>query len=196
MTRKGNYWDNSVAESFFSSLKKERIKKQIYKNPELALAEVADYIDTFYNRTRRHSHLGGVSPEEFEAAHKPRRKGVKLNPGNSTLQVDLVSRALYLAFTGALPDSACIMRVFFNSPPVGAGDASYSSPRGELDTGSGLLVVSNHLPWRLIATPSTRPQAIGGTSLRSLPEPASKSQSLIVSAVRRRRFGPKPTCRR
>jgi transposase InsO family protein len=48
----------------------------IYKNRELALAEVADYIDTFYNRTRRHSHLGGVSPEEFEAAHKPRRKGV------------------------------------------------------------------------------------------------------------------------
>jgi putative transposase len=65
-----NCWDNAVAESFFSSLKKERIKKQIYKNRELANAEVADYIDTFYNRTRRHSHLGGLSPEQFEAAHK------------------------------------------------------------------------------------------------------------------------------
>jgi putative transposase len=65
-----------VVESFFSSLKKERIKKQIYKNRALALADVADYIDTFYNRTRRHGHLGGVSPEQFEAAHKPRRKGV------------------------------------------------------------------------------------------------------------------------
>ena len=76
MSRKGNCWNNAVAESFFSSLKKERIKKQIYKNRELALADVADYIDTFYNRTRRHSHLGGVSPEQFEAAHKPRRMGV------------------------------------------------------------------------------------------------------------------------
>ena len=76
MSRKGNCWDNAVAESFFSSLKKERIKKQIYKNRELAIAEAAHYIDTFYNSTRRHSHLGGVSPEIFEAAHKPHRKGV------------------------------------------------------------------------------------------------------------------------
>jgi putative transposase len=73
MSRKGNCWDNAVAESFFSSLKKERIKKQIYKNRELAIADVADYIDTFYNRTRRNSHLGGLSPERFEAAHKTRR---------------------------------------------------------------------------------------------------------------------------
>jgi putative transposase len=63
MSRKGNCWDNAVAESFFSSLKKERIKKQIYRNRDLAIADVADYIDTFYNRTRRHGHLGGLSPE-------------------------------------------------------------------------------------------------------------------------------------
>src|SRR2546430_8463332 len=72
MSRKGNCWDNAVAESFFSSLKKERIKKQIYKNRELALNDVADYIDRFYNRTRRHSHLSGMSPEQFEAAQKRR----------------------------------------------------------------------------------------------------------------------------
>jgi putative transposase len=76
MSRKGNCWDNAVAKSFFSSLKKERIKKQIYKNRELALADIRDYIEAFYNRTRRHSHLGGVSPEQFEAAHKRRRKSV------------------------------------------------------------------------------------------------------------------------
>jgi putative transposase len=76
MSRKGNCWDNAVAESFFSSLKKERIKKQIYRNRELAKTDVADYIDTFYNRTRRHSHLGGLSPEQFEAAHKPHRQGL------------------------------------------------------------------------------------------------------------------------
>src|SRR6266550_5951211 len=72
MSRKGNCWDNAVAESFFGSLKKERIKKQIYKNRELALRDVADYIDRFYNRTRRHSYLSGVSPEQFEAAQKRR----------------------------------------------------------------------------------------------------------------------------
>ena len=76
MSRKGNCWDNAVAESFFSSLKKERIKKQIYKNRALALADVTDYIDAFYNRSRRHSHLDGLSPEQFEAAHKRRKKSV------------------------------------------------------------------------------------------------------------------------
>lgn len=68
MSRRGNCWDNAVAESFFSSLKKERIKKRIYKNRKLAIEDVSDYIDMFYNRTRRHQHLGGVSPDEFEAA--------------------------------------------------------------------------------------------------------------------------------
>ena len=74
MRRKGNCWNNAVAESFFGSLKKERIRKQIDKNRELATADVADYIDTFYNRTRRHSHLRGLNPEPFEAAHQPSRQ--------------------------------------------------------------------------------------------------------------------------
>ena len=69
-------WDNAVAESFFGSLKQERVKKQIYKTRALAEADIADYIDTFYNRSRRHSYLGGVSPDQFEAAHTPRRQGV------------------------------------------------------------------------------------------------------------------------
>jgi putative transposase len=68
MSRKGNCWDNAVAESFFSSLKKERIKKRVYKTRDLARADVFDYIEVFYNRQRRHSHLGGVSPEAFETA--------------------------------------------------------------------------------------------------------------------------------
>jgi putative transposase len=76
MSRKGNCWDNAVAESFFSSLKKERIKKHIYKNRQLTLADVSDYIETFYNQSRRHSHLGGMSPEAFEAAHKASRRSV------------------------------------------------------------------------------------------------------------------------
>ncbi len=76
MSRRGNCWDNAVAESFFSSLKKERIKKHIYKNRELAIADISEYIESFYNRTRRHSHLGGLSPEPFEAAHRRRRRCV------------------------------------------------------------------------------------------------------------------------
>ena len=69
MSRRGNCWDNAVAESFFSSLKKERVKKKIYKTRDLATADLTDYI-TFYNRIRRHSHVGGVSPDEFEAKAK------------------------------------------------------------------------------------------------------------------------------
>ncbi|RAS64407.1 putative transposase [Vibrio diazotrophicus] len=70
MSRRGNCWDNAVAESFFSSLKKEKIKKRIYKTREMARADVFDYIELFYNRIRRHTHLRGVSPEAFEAASK------------------------------------------------------------------------------------------------------------------------------
>jgi len=70
MSRRGNCWDNAVAESFFGSLKKERIKKRIYKIRDLAKADIFDYIEVFYNRQRRHSHLGGVSPEAFERASK------------------------------------------------------------------------------------------------------------------------------
>jgi putative transposase len=76
MSRRGNCWDNAVAESFFSSLKKERIKKKIYKNRQLAIADISDYIDSFYNRTRRHQHIGGVSPDEFEATFTPLKTGV------------------------------------------------------------------------------------------------------------------------
>lgn len=64
MSRRGNCWDNAVVESFFSSLKKERIKKRIYKTRDLARADVFDYIEG----KRRHGHLGGVSPEAFEQA--------------------------------------------------------------------------------------------------------------------------------
>ena len=44
-----------MAESFFSSLKKERIKKHIYKTRELAIADISDYIESFYNPLRGHS---------------------------------------------------------------------------------------------------------------------------------------------
>lgn len=72
MSRRGNCWDNAVAESFFASLKKERIKKRIYNTRDMATADVSDYIESFYNPRRRHSYIGGVSPDDFEAAAKRR----------------------------------------------------------------------------------------------------------------------------
>lgn len=53
MSRRGNCWDIALAESFFSSLKKERIRKRIYKTRDLARADIFDYIEVFYNRARR-----------------------------------------------------------------------------------------------------------------------------------------------
>lgn len=68
MSRRGNCWDNAVAESFFSSLKKERIRKRIYKTRELARADVFDYIEVFYNRQRHQRGLGDRTPAEVYAA--------------------------------------------------------------------------------------------------------------------------------
>lgn len=70
MSRRANCWDNAVAESFFSSLKKERIRKRIYPTRAEAKADLFDYIEVFYNRRRRHSHLGGLSPEAYEQASR------------------------------------------------------------------------------------------------------------------------------
>lgn len=67
MSRRGNCYDNAVAESFFSSLKKERIRRKIYPTREEAKSELFDYIEVFYNRKRRHSHLNQLSPMAFEA---------------------------------------------------------------------------------------------------------------------------------
>ena len=66
MSRSGNCWDNAAMESFFSSLKTERIGKKVYRSRAQAKADVFDYIECFYNPTRRHSTLGYLSPIDFE----------------------------------------------------------------------------------------------------------------------------------
>lgn len=68
MSRRGNCYDNAAAESFFSSLKKERIRGRTYDTRDQARGDLFDYIEVFYNRARRHSHVGGISPARFEAA--------------------------------------------------------------------------------------------------------------------------------
>ena len=66
MSRSGNVWDNAAMESFFSSLKTERLARKIYRTRDAARAEVFDYIERFYNPRRRHSAIGYLSPMAFE----------------------------------------------------------------------------------------------------------------------------------
>lgn len=65
MSRKGNCWDNAPAESFFNSLKNERVFGRRYATRTAARADLFEYIEAFYNRSRRHSTLGYRSPVQF-----------------------------------------------------------------------------------------------------------------------------------
>lgn len=66
MSRKGNCWDNAAMESFFSRFKVELVYAEKFKTTEDARAAIFEYIEVFYNRKRRHSSLGYISPHEFE----------------------------------------------------------------------------------------------------------------------------------
>lgn len=66
MSRKGNCWDNAVMEAFFGRLKVELIYPQRYRQIEEARAGLFEYIEIYYNRKRRHSAIGYVSPADFE----------------------------------------------------------------------------------------------------------------------------------
>jgi len=68
MSRKGNCWDNAVVESFFATLKRE-LDDPIFESRESARSIIFEYIEIWYNRRRRHSTLGYVSPEQFEDQH-------------------------------------------------------------------------------------------------------------------------------
>ncbi|QKQ25963.1 IS3 family transposase [Candidatus Reidiella endopervernicosa] len=67
MSRKGECLDNAVAESFFGTLKTELVDYEDYKTKQEAKQSLFEYIEVFYNRRRRHSYLGYVSPAEYEA---------------------------------------------------------------------------------------------------------------------------------
>jgi len=66
MSRRGDCWDNAAVESFFSSLKTERIDRKTYRSRDEVRADVFDYIERFYNPRRRHSTLGYLSPVDYE----------------------------------------------------------------------------------------------------------------------------------
>jgi putative transposase len=76
MGSKGDCWDNAVAESFFATLKKELVHRRSWPSRRELTTEVFEYIEAFYNRVRRHSTLGMLSPADYE-------NGTLSNPGAS-----------------------------------------------------------------------------------------------------------------
>jgi len=70
MSRKGNPYDNAVAESFFKTLKKEEVYLSDYRTPEEARRQIRHFIEQVYNHKRLHSSLGYVPPEEYELQYK------------------------------------------------------------------------------------------------------------------------------
>jgi transposase InsO family protein len=70
VTRPGNCYDNAVAESFFSTLKHDLVYRNTWATRGDAKHAIFEYIEAFYNRERRHSLLGHVSPDTFEARYR------------------------------------------------------------------------------------------------------------------------------
>jgi putative transposase len=74
MSRRGNCWDNAVAESFFATLKVELVHEALWPTRAAARMALFDCIEVFYNQQRRHSSLGFLSPLAFERQwHQPYR---------------------------------------------------------------------------------------------------------------------------
>ena len=95
MSRSGNVWDNAAMESFFSSLKTERIARKSYRTRNEAKADVFDYIERFYNPKRRHSTIGYLSPVEFE------RKWT--NEASNRLMMEEFDRLAWESYKGLAP---------------------------------------------------------------------------------------------
>ena len=70
MSRRGDCWDNAVAESFFATLKTELIERQSWPTRRRAQDAIHEYIACFYNPRRRHSHLGYLTPNEYEQRYE------------------------------------------------------------------------------------------------------------------------------
>jgi len=69
LSRPGNCWDNAVAESFFSTLKLDLLYRHSWPTRAAARSAIFEYIEGFYNRERRHTTLGNLSPADYESQH-------------------------------------------------------------------------------------------------------------------------------
>jgi putative transposase len=88
MSRRGDCYDNAVVESFFSTLKAELVGYGSFRTRQQAQDELFDYIEIFYNRQRRHSSLGFLSPVAFEKAQLERSSKLKGLRGNTAPAVN------------------------------------------------------------------------------------------------------------
>jgi putative transposase len=85
MSRKGNCWDNAPTESFFATIKKELIHRCQFANRADAHKAIFAWIEIWYNRKRKHSALGYLSPEAFERKHQKEQEQTSLNQASSVL---------------------------------------------------------------------------------------------------------------
>jgi putative transposase len=76
MSRKADYWDNAVAESFFATIKKELIYEQVWSTHDEVRLAITEYIEVFYNRQRLHSYLDYMSPADYEKKYEQLSKKV------------------------------------------------------------------------------------------------------------------------
>lgn len=76
MSRKGNCYDNAPMESVWGSLKNELLNHTQYKTRQQTQDEITEHIEIFYNRQRRHSRLGNVSPAQFAKQHWQKKQAV------------------------------------------------------------------------------------------------------------------------
>jgi transposase InsO family protein len=74
MSGVGQCWDNAPMESFFGRMKCELASDEMFATQDQARADIFEYLEVFYNRVRRHSSLGFLSPEEFERTYNPKRR--------------------------------------------------------------------------------------------------------------------------
>lgn len=77
MGRTGSALDNAPIESFFATLKSELVRGRVYPTRNAARMEIFRYVEGFYNRRRRHSALGYLSPDEYEKTRRPREEEKK-----------------------------------------------------------------------------------------------------------------------
>jgi len=76
MSRKGNCWDNAVAESFFKTLKNDLVYQTYFYTKRQSKQEIFEYIEFYYNRIRSHSYLGNLSPAKFEEINNMLQMGM------------------------------------------------------------------------------------------------------------------------
>ena len=114
MSRRGNCYDNAAMESFWSTLKLELVHRRVFGNHRDARAEIFDFIEVFYNRQRRHTSLGGLSPADFELLN---------NQPTNSFSLSVLSKQAHFIRVGERASQAGLGFGHHRSPTHGRGIA-------------------------------------------------------------------------